>query len=67
VFKGETWLPRSDAVKSLMRIASVGRSCAYDALKFNGLFEELLREHPAHEDWIGLRQSATDQGEEDGG
>ncbi len=60
VFKDERWQPRSKAAKSLMEIASVGRSCAYEALKWNGPFSEILSEHPTNDDWLGLKQSDSE-------
>lgn len=43
---GKTWLSKSDAAKQLMAAADVGRSTAYDALKIDGKFAKVLREHP---------------------
>jgi hypothetical protein len=58
LFKDEPWRPRSEAAKQLMQLTGCGRSAAYDALKWNGRFRELLVEHPTHQDWVGLRSGA---------
>lgn len=55
LFKDERWLQRSKAVTMLMNSAKVGRSAAYEALKWNGRFADILIEHPEREEWIGLR------------
>jgi hypothetical protein len=60
LFKDERWLQRSKAVPMLEKIAQVGRSAAYEALKWNGRFADMLTEHPEREEWIGLRMGEAD-------
>jgi AAA domain len=49
VFEGVTSLQRSDAAKKLMRIAGVGKTVAYAALKTHGgRFSDVLRERRDH-------------------
>ena len=65
LFKDERWLQRSKAVPTLMKIAQVGRSAAYEALKWNGRFADMLIEHPEREEWIGLRMEEANSSDAD--
>jgi AAA domain len=65
LFKDERWLQRSKAVPMLMKIAQVGRSAAYEALRWDGRFVDMLIEHPERDDWIGLRMGEPDRSDAD--
>jgi hypothetical protein len=53
---GEKWMRRSEARDTLMEVAGVGRSTAYDALSNDGDYGEWIRENPANKK-ISIRQS----------
>jgi hypothetical protein len=53
---GEKWMRRSEARDTLMEVAGVGRSTAYDALSNDGDYGEWIRENPANKE-ISIRQS----------
>ena len=53
---GEKWLKRSEARDTLMEVAGVGRTTAYDALKQDGVYGDWIRENPADKK-ISIRQA----------